>query len=189
MRSFLWLSNIPLCICTTTSLSIHLLMDKGEVSQKEKDKYHVLTYIWNLEKWYWIIYLQSNNGETDIENLLMDMGRREERMRWKKKRLWIAKAIWRKKNRAGGIRFHNFILQSYSNQESIILAQKQINGTGQKARDKPTHFGHLIYDKWCGNSGNSGWLYFGGLQNQCRWWLSARKLKDADSLEGKLWPT
>ena len=27
MSSFLWLSNIPLCICTTTSLSIHLLMD------------------------------------------------------------------------------------------------------------------------------------------------------------------
>ena len=27
MRSFLCLSNIPLCICTTTSLSIHLSMD------------------------------------------------------------------------------------------------------------------------------------------------------------------
>ena len=26
-HSFLWLSNIPLYICTTTSLSIHLLMD------------------------------------------------------------------------------------------------------------------------------------------------------------------
>ena len=26
-HSFLWLSNIPLCICTTTSLSIHLSMD------------------------------------------------------------------------------------------------------------------------------------------------------------------
>ena len=25
--SFLWLSNIPLCICTTSSLSIHLSMD------------------------------------------------------------------------------------------------------------------------------------------------------------------
>ena len=22
-----------------------------------------------------------------------------------------------------------------------------------------------------GNNGNSGWLYFGGLQNHCRWWL------------------
>ena len=24
--------------------------------------------------------------------------------------------------------------------------------------------------RW-GNSGNSGWVYFGGLQNHCRWWL------------------
>ena len=31
-------------------------------------------------------------------------------------------------------------------------------------------------DRW-GNSGNSGWLYFSGF------------LKDAYSLEGKLWPT
>ena len=27
MHSFLWLSDIPLCICTTASLSIHLSMD------------------------------------------------------------------------------------------------------------------------------------------------------------------
>ena len=25
---------------------------QSEVSQKEKDKYWILTYIWNLEKWY-----------------------------------------------------------------------------------------------------------------------------------------
>ena len=25
---------------------------QSEVSQKEKDKYRILTYIWNLEKWY-----------------------------------------------------------------------------------------------------------------------------------------
>ena len=24
----------------------------SEVSQKQKDKYHILTHIWNLEKWY-----------------------------------------------------------------------------------------------------------------------------------------
>ena len=28
-----------------------------------------------------------------------------------------------------------------------------------------------------------------GLQNHCRWWLQPWKLKDAYSLEGKLWPT
>ena len=29
---------------------------------------------------------------------------------------------------------------------------------------------HFMANRW-GNSGNSGWLYFGGLQNHCRWWL------------------
>ena len=41
--------------------------------------------------------------------------------------------------------------------------------------------------------GNSDWLYFSGLQNEYRWWLqpvtAAMKLKDAYTLEGKLWPT
>ena len=27
-----------------------------------------------------------------------------------------------------------------------------------------------VFYRW-GKSGNSGWLYFGGLQNHCRWWL------------------
>ena len=49
---------------------------QSEVNQKEKDKYHILIHIYtqNLEKWYWRIYLQGSNGETDIENRLMDMG-------------------------------------------------------------------------------------------------------------------
>ena len=47
---------------------------QSEISQKEKDTYSN-AYIWNLEKWYWRIYLQgSSSGETDIENRLMDMG-------------------------------------------------------------------------------------------------------------------
>ena len=29
----------------------------------------------------------------------------------------------------------------------------------------------------------------GGLQNHCRWWLQAMKLKDTYFLEEKLWPT
>ena len=33
------------------------------------------------KKWYRRIYLQGSNGETDIENRLMDMGRGEERVR------------------------------------------------------------------------------------------------------------
>ena len=31
--------------------------------------------------------------------------------------------------------------------------------------------------------------YLFGLQNHCRWMIEAMKLKDAYSLEGKLWPT
>ena len=31
-------------------------------------------------------------------------------------------------------------------------------------------------NRW-GNSGNSGWLYFSGLQNHCRWWLRTWNLK------------
>ena len=38
-------------------------------------------------------------------------------------------------------------------------------------------------NRW-GNNGNSDRLYFGGLQNHCRWWL--QPLKDACSLEEKL---
>ena len=37
----------------------------------------------------------------------------------------------------------------------------------------------------CGNNGNSDIPYFLGLQNHCRWWLQAMKLKDARSLEEK----
>ena len=29
---------------------------------------------------------------------------------------------------------------------------------------------HFMANRW-GNSGNSGWLYFWGPQNHCRWWL------------------
>ena len=31
-------------------------------------------------------------------------------------------------------------------------------------------------NRW-GNGGNSGWLYFSGLQNHCRWWLQPWNLK------------
>ena len=41
-----------------------------EVSQKEKNKYRIYinTYMWNLENWYKGSYLQSRNGDTDVEN-------------------------------------------------------------------------------------------------------------------------
>ena len=45
-------------------------------------------YISNLEKWYRRIYLQGSNGETDIETRLIDMGRREERVRCMERVTW-----------------------------------------------------------------------------------------------------
>ena len=55
---------------------------QSEVSQKQKDKPCILTHIYGiLEKWYRRIYLQGNNGETDVENRLMDMGKGEETVR------------------------------------------------------------------------------------------------------------
>ena len=55
---------------------------QSEVSQKEKDKYHVLMHIYGIQKNDTEEFiLQGRNGETDIENRFMDMGRGEERVR------------------------------------------------------------------------------------------------------------
>ena len=37
---------------------------QSEVSQKEKNKYRILTHIWNLEEWYQRTYLQASNEQT-----------------------------------------------------------------------------------------------------------------------------
>ena len=50
------------------------LIIQSEVCQKEKAKYRTNAYMWNLERWHWCIYFQGNNGETDIENSLINMG-------------------------------------------------------------------------------------------------------------------
>ena len=41
-------------------------------SQKEKKISQSNSYVWNLERWYWWIYLKGSNGDTDIENRLVD---------------------------------------------------------------------------------------------------------------------
>ena len=47
---------------------------------------------------------------------------------------------------------------------------------------------HFMGNRW-GNSGNSVWLYFGGAPKSLQMVIAVMKLKDACSLEGKLWPT
>ena len=47
---------------------------------------------------------------------------------------------------------------------------------------------HFMGNRW-GNSGNSGRLYFWGAPKSLQMVTAAMKLKDAYSLEGKLWPT
>ena len=47
---------------------------------------------------------------------------------------------------------------------------------------------HFMGNRW-GNSENSGWIYFGGAPKSVQMVTTAMKLKDAYSLEEKLWPT
>ena len=42
-------------------------------SEREKQISYIDAYIWNLERWDWWTYLQGSDGDTDIENILVDM--------------------------------------------------------------------------------------------------------------------
>ena len=53
----------------------------------------------------------------------------------------------------------------------------------------PKYWSHYFMANRWGKNGNSGWLYFLGLQKSLQMVTAAMKLKDACSLEGKLWPT
>ena len=47
-----------------------------EWSKSERNKYHILTSMWNLEKWYWWTYSQGRNRDADIEKGQVDRGGR-----------------------------------------------------------------------------------------------------------------
>ena len=71
---------------------------------------------------------------------------------WKYKKPRIAKAILRKKSGAGGINLPDFKikLQSYSHQDSMVLAQNRNIDQWNKIDSpeiNPCTYGHLIFDK------------------------------------------
>ena len=79
--------------------------------------------------------------------------------------------------------------------KSLLMKVKEESGKVglklniQKTKIHGIRSHHFMGNRW-GNSGNSVRLYFSGLQNHCRLWVTAAmKLKDACSLEEKLWPT
>ena len=56
---------MPFVAATWMDLEIIIL---SEISQTEKDKYHMISLMRNLKKWYKLIYLQNRNRLTDVEN-------------------------------------------------------------------------------------------------------------------------
>ena len=56
-----------------------------KMSERERQILYIDTGIWNLERWYWWIYLQGSSGDTDIADRLMDtLGEGEGGMNWEK---------------------------------------------------------------------------------------------------------
>ena len=45
------------------------LSKRGKSERKKQNKYHILTCIWNLEKWYRWVYFQGRNRNADVENV------------------------------------------------------------------------------------------------------------------------
>ena len=61
---------------------------QSEVSQKEKNKYCILTHIFTIQKNGTEEFTYRAAMEKQTENRFMDMGRREERMRYMERVTW-----------------------------------------------------------------------------------------------------
>ena len=84
-RKMFWIVWIMwICKILETSWNIEIIFFWTEVdepkgcytewseSEREKQISYINAYIWNREKWYWWTYLQGKNGDTDVENGLVD---------------------------------------------------------------------------------------------------------------------
>ena len=61
---------------------------QSEVSQKEKDKYHILTHIYGIQKNGTEEFIYRAEMEKQTQRTLMDMGRGEERVRCMERVTW-----------------------------------------------------------------------------------------------------
>ena len=95
---------------------------------------------------------------------------------WNQKWAQIAKAVLSKKDKVGAIILLDFKLYSYSNQNSMMLIQKQTHRPMEQSREpeiKPQTYTHLIFDK---ADKNKQWRK-GSLFNKWCWnnWLAIHK--------------
>ena len=100
---------------------------------------------------------------------------------WKHKRPWIAKAVLRKKNGTELIKLPDqIILQSYSLQDSMVLAQKQkyipMEQKIESPEINPCTYAYLIFDK---GGKNIQWGKDSHFNKQCweNWTATCKRMK------------